>query len=63
MIITFEMLYSSNEMLCQETLAPQKSLDHFGFDLLSKPEKYQNRNKIKPRKGNIDCTFFQEKHQ
>jgi len=26
-------------------------------------EIYQNRNKIKPRKGNIDYTFFQGKHQ
>ena len=50
-------------MLCQETLALQKSLDHFVFDLLSMPERYQNRNKIKPRKGNIDYTFFQGKHQ
>ena len=59
----FEMLYSSNEKIDQVTLAPQKSLDHSEFDLLSKPERYQNRNKIEQQTGNKDYTFLQEKHQ
>ena len=48
------MLYSSNEKLDQETLVPQIFPDHFEFDLLSMPERCQNRNKIKLQIGNKD---------
>ena len=59
----FEMLYSSNERKYQETLTLQKSPDHCEFDLLLKPEKYRNRNKIMLQIGNKDYIFSQGKHQ